>query len=463
MGIVGNLRTMQLEELLQWLSQSKKSGTLEIKTGKVEKRIYFKDGRILSSSSTKPEEYLGHFLVSHGLINEIELSKAIELQEKTRTLLGKILVTTGALRENDLHRMLRFKAEESIYDIFSWREADFRFIDDELPESAMVPMSLDVTAIVMEGVQRVDEWRRIRQLIPSQECIPVTLCELELELSKPGERRILELIDDQRTVEEIRLQTHSSEYHVCRVLFEQHRQGRLKIIRPRWIVPPSAEGAAGAAAGGQAGATAGGGAESGAAGGGGAPAAGNAPAGAAAGGSGSAGIAASGVAPQGAPGGGGAPAAAPPATVPPPPPAPQPAAGDPAATGLPSGSSLLASAREHLARKDFESALRHLRAAKSLDPENTEIQEALVAGEKKIRDEFDKDGVRMTSIPQLAITMDQLTKVKLSPQEGFMLTRINGSYDINSIVKITPMPQIDALLVFWKMAKAGHIRMKAGK
>ena len=175
MGIVGNLRTMQLEELLQWLSQSKKSGTLEIKSGKVEKRIYFKDGRILSSSSSKPEEYLGHFLVSHGLISEMELAKAIELQEKTRTLLGKILVTTGALRENDLHRMLRFKAEESIYDIFAWTEADFRFLDDVLPESAMVPMSLDVTAIVMEGVQRVDEWRRIRAVpIPPQKTWPTT-------------------------------------------------------------------------------------------------------------------------------------------------------------------------------------------------------------------------------------------------------------------------------------------------
>ncbi len=71
----------------------------------------------------------------------------------------------------------------------------------------------------------------------------------------------------------------------------------------------------------------------------------------------------------------------------------------------------------------------------------------------------------MTSIPQLALTMQELTSVKLSQQEGFMLTRINGSYDINAIVKITPMPQIDALLVFWKMAKAGHIKMaaKAGK
>jgi hypothetical protein len=69
----------------------------------------------------------------------------------------------------------------------------------------------------------------------------------------------------------------------------------------------------------------------------------------------------------------------------------------------------------------------------------------------------------LTSIPKLAISMDQLTTVKISPQEGFMLTRINGSYDIQSIVKITPMPQLDALLVFWKLHQAGHIRLEVKK
>jgi hypothetical protein len=389
MGIVGNLRTMQLEELLQWLSQSKKSGTLEINSGKVEKRVFFKDGRILSSSSSKPEEYLGHFLVSHGLISEIELSKAIELQEKTRTLLGKILVTTGALKENDLHRMLRFKAEESIYDIFAWTEADFRFLDDVLPESAMVPMSLDVTAIVMEGVQRVDEWRRIRALIPTQEAIPVSLREVDVENASPGERRILELIDDERTVEEIRLQTHSSEFHVCRVLFEAHRAGYIKVIKPRWHTVGNV----------------GGGGENGGA-------------------QGGAGTATSGVAVLGA-------------------------------------ASLLEAARIYLEQKSFETALRHLRAARSLEPDNREVQDGLAEGEKQIREEIERDGIKLTSIPQLAATMEQLTTAKITPHEGFMITRINGTYDIQSIIKITPMPQIDALMVFWKLAKAGHIRITA--
>src|SRR5262245_28147827 len=234
MGIVGNLRTMQLEELLQWLSQSKKNGTLEMANGNVEKKIFFKDGRILSSASNKPEEHLGHFLVGHGLLSEEQLNRAVKLQEKSRMLLGMILVSEGVLAEVDLTRMLRLKAEESIYDVFAWDEGDFRFVDDVLPETAMVPMQMDITGIVMEGVQRVDEWRRVRRVIPHEQIVPVAVIDLaNVPDLDPGEQRMLSLIDDERTIEEIRLQAHATEYQICKLLFDQHQAGNIKLIKLR--------------------------------------------------------------------------------------------------------------------------------------------------------------------------------------------------------------------------------------
>ncbi|MCL4840148.1 MAG: DUF4388 domain-containing protein, partial [Thermoanaerobaculia bacterium] len=74
MGITGNLRTMELAELLQWLSQARKTGTLVVRNGTVEKRVIFQDGKILTSGSTDPREYLGNFLVSHGYLSEVELT-----------------------------------------------------------------------------------------------------------------------------------------------------------------------------------------------------------------------------------------------------------------------------------------------------------------------------------------------------------------------------------------------------
>lgn len=391
MGIVGNLKTMQLEELLQWLSLSKKTGTLEINHDKLSKRIYFRDGLIVSSSSNRPEEYLGHFLVSHGLISDDALTEAIQLQKQTHVLLGKILVTKGWLTEADLHHMLRLKTEESIYDVFYWEEGDFLFHDDDLPESAMVPMALDVTGILMEGVQRVDEFRRIRKLIPNDQAIPVVIAELNYEDLDAGERQILDLVDDERTVEEIRLQTHSSDFHVCRILYRQWQEGRLKVVKAR------VRHATGAISLGSTGAV------------------------------------------------------------------PVTSAFSIPASGPPTAAALVEAARGFLSEQSFEAALRHLRAARSLEPENHEIGDMLTQTEKSIRDAVESSGVMLTSIPQLAVSFEQLTSSKLSPQEGFMLTRINGSYDIQSILKITPMPQLDALLVFWKLSKEGFVKLKAGK
>jgi hypothetical protein len=372
MGIVGNLRTMQLEELLQWLSQSKKSGTLEIINGKVEKKIFFKDGLILSSASNRREEYLGHFLVSHGLITDDQLRRAIELQETTRMLLGMILVNNGAIPEKDLTRMLRLKAEESIYDIFAWTEGDFRFLDDILPDSAMVPMRMDVTGIVMEGVQRLDEWKRIRKVIPNEQLIPVALLDLTVVHDVgPGEKRILAMVNDEMTIEEIRQQTHTTEYLICKLLFDQWQLGRLKFVRPRGVATSTA------------------------------------------------------------------------ATP-----------GD-----APTASALVEAGKAFLSQKDLDMGLRYLRAAKVLEPDNPDVQDIVSQAEKKIRELLERAGVTLDSVPQLTSSMEDLTLAKLSPQEGFMLTRINGMYDIQSILKITPMPQLDAMMLFWKMASAGYIRL----
>lgn len=286
-------------------------------------------------------------------------------------LLGMILVNNGAIAETDLARMLRLKAEESIYDIFSWTEGDFRFLDDILPDSAMVPMRMDVTGIVMEGVQRLDEWKRIRRVIPNEQLIPVGLLDLTVVHDVgPGEKRILAMVNDELTIEEIRQQTHATEYLVCKLLFDQWQLGRLKFVRPRGNV-------------------------------------------------------------------------AAPATP-----------GD-----VPTSAALVEAGKSFLSQKDLDMGLRYLRAAKVLEPDNPDVQDIVHQAEKKIRELLERAGVTLDSIPQLTSSMEDLTLAKLSPQEGFMLTRINGMYDIQSILKITPMPQLDAMMLFWKMASAGYVRL----
>ncbi len=455
MSIAGNLKTMDLAELLQWLSQSQKTGSLVINNGKIEKRLFLKEGRIVSSSSTDPKEYLGHFLVSQGFINDDHLTRAVERQNVEKTLLGKILVSDGAVTEEDLQRLLRLKAEESIYDIFTWENGEFRFLQDEMPEQTFIPLSLDLTGILMEGARRVDEWKRILEVVPDLAAVPVSVVDLENSDVQSGAQRILSLIDDNRSVEEIQEKTHSTAFFVCSVLFDQVSKSRIKIVKPRIVrvevpvpsrnpphpsaPPPPTQ----------------------------APPLGQYPP------MGNPGQAwgqvnqpAPGYPPQqpphGAPGG-----------------YPNYATGNPLPAGAPYGSTayaqppqgslkdadpdqlepsaLILAASENIADRDFERAMRYLRAARSVKPDDSELQSQVRNAEDQIRGSIERTGLTSDKIPKLAVSMDELTTLNVSAQEGFILTRIDGNYNLKSILKISSMPEIDALILFDRMLKAGYI------
>lgn len=232
MAIAGNLRTMQLSELLQWLSTGLKSGTLVVRGAPGEKRIYFQNGRVTSSSSTLEREHLGRFLVGFGFITEEELIRALEVQQESRILLGKILVMIGAIKEAELADLVRLKAAETIYDIFLWTEGSFAFIDGEIPQLPMVPISSDVTGIVMEGLRRYDEWQRIKTKITSMRQIPTILVPVEDPLAE-RDKMILSTINGHRAIDLIALETHNPEFHVAKLVYDLMLSGHVSLTGER--------------------------------------------------------------------------------------------------------------------------------------------------------------------------------------------------------------------------------------
>ena len=79
----------------------------------------------------------------------------------------------------------------------------------------MIPLQVDVTGIIMEGTRRVDEWSRIREVIPHEVMIPIDGETIPpADLDEVG-RTIVKAIDGKRTIAEIELETRSSVFLVC--------------------------------------------------------------------------------------------------------------------------------------------------------------------------------------------------------------------------------------------------------
>jgi len=372
MAFEGNLETMAVADLLQWASNGRHTGTIRVANAEITKMIYIRKGVIVSCTSTDPREFLGHFLVSQGAIDETDLQGAIIDQDRHSGMLGQLLIQRGAITEDRLNEMLRIKAEEAIFDLFTWTSGQFLFVDDDLPGYELVPISLGVQGLVLEGMRRLDEWERISEVIPSMLAIPVSVRPLleDTESMEPGYRSVLESVDDDRSIEDICLHTHSTEFYVCDILFREVQEGRVKIVRPRSSVRR-----------------------------------------------------------------------------------------EETATGM-SGESLVRAAHDRLEAGELETTIRHLQAAASLEPHDRVLREKISGVESQVRDRLAESGIGPTSTPELAIGIDELSKLDLEPSEGFILSRVDGLSPLGTILKISPLAEIDALLVIWKLVQGGQLRLK---
>lgn len=415
MPVQGNLATMSLTEILQWLGNAGKTGTLSIERNKVVKRILVREGRVIACASQEPADMLGHFLVSRGKISEETLRKALGLQETQRSHLGHILVAMGSLSEDDLLLLLEDKAQETIFGLFNWDDAEFRFAEGETADANILAVNMRVDDILLRGAQRWDEMQRFRGVFNDPGIVlrrTARMPPAEVFKNRMA-RRIFESINGERTVAEILLHAHGSEYLVTKFLYELHRAGVAEVAGVKQVEressrapvePPEIEELLPADSGFAA-----------------APVAAD---------------------PRSR-------AVAPPVAAPAPAPAPSVVAeGD------------LEFARRLLNRGEFDSALEILDRAYKAQPGDEALRRLLAEAEASFVEKSYKHYLPPTKIVTLQRAAETLTAERLSPTEFFLLSRIDGTWDVKSIIQITPLREVDVLRTLKKMREKGLIELK---
>src|SRR5262245_35466323 len=102
MPLYGNLASMPLADLLQFIGNSRRSGCLQIEHTMPLTRLFFHQGSILSCASDDPPKLLGQFLMFEGVLNEETLRAAMARQEATGESLNRILVDMEAATQEHL-------------------------------------------------------------------------------------------------------------------------------------------------------------------------------------------------------------------------------------------------------------------------------------------------------------------------------------------------------------------------
>ncbi|HJU84251.1 MAG TPA: DUF4388 domain-containing protein [Holophagaceae bacterium] len=249
MALKGNLATMGLEDLFQWLAVGKKTGVLVIRGSTHTKKVAFQEGRVIHVGSDDPKEYLGQFLIAHGRITEAQLREALSAQEGEKQILGRILVSRNLVREDEILRIVQFKAEETVYDAFLWDQGEFEFLEGSTPDPDTVLITLDVTSVVLEGARRRDEWKQIRELIKGGDAVlapdPEAIAE-QLPLASE-DAELLARMDGQKTVDHLVVELRATEFKISHHLHKLYEKGLIRVVKPGGGKPAHAPMAAPAA------------------------------------------------------------------------------------------------------------------------------------------------------------------------------------------------------------------------
>jgi hypothetical protein len=247
MALYGTFASMPLADLLGWIGSTRRTGGLHVERERIGTRIYCREGRIVACSSDDPPTRLGQYLLYRGKITKETLQEAMRRQEQTGKALGVILVAMKALSREELTHCVTAKSEETILGLFDWDDAVFRFDEKLAPDPNLIQVNLDTAEVLERGETRREDMRRIREVFPDN---GVVLARTERKLdanaaSNPTARRVYELIDGERTLAEILLHTHGSEFLATKFLFQLYRKGLLRVADARRV--PGEEGGARAA------------------------------------------------------------------------------------------------------------------------------------------------------------------------------------------------------------------------
>ncbi|MEO8194165.1 MAG: DUF4388 domain-containing protein [Gemmatimonadales bacterium] len=227
MALEGPLQDIGIHDVFQLLDLARKSGRLTVRSTARgnEGCVYFEKGAVVHAKMRDNPHTLGALLKKAGRVSEHELDAAASAQERgDHRRLGEILVAHGAVTRRDVERYMRQQIETVVFDLFSWKEGSFTFVDgldDEVKIDASIRVSIE--ALLMEGARRIDEWSRMADRIPGAHVVPRLAQPREDNHSfvdlRPAEWEVLTLIDGHHSLRSIAAELALSEFDVAKTVY----------------------------------------------------------------------------------------------------------------------------------------------------------------------------------------------------------------------------------------------------
>ena len=229
--IRGTFTEFSLPELIRLVSETHKTGVLEITGAEGSGRLLFLDGCVCGSHTAAAREPLGRKLVRAEAVTEPELWRALDDQTRTHQRLGQVLIARGSTTLEQVQAALREQIEDGGIDIIALGPTEFEWKSEPPDESSPVLISPET---FLHGLaERVREIEEIRARIPEADSV-VSINPsppgdpLDLHISRT-EWRMLSLLGARRTVGDLTQYSGSGDIHTLRALYRLIEGGLIEL------------------------------------------------------------------------------------------------------------------------------------------------------------------------------------------------------------------------------------------
>ena len=214
MALSGTLQTLSLSEIFQTLERSKANGVLRLVAIDNARDVVLLDGQVVNVLSRDPNAQvnLERRMTAAGFLSG---GNAIPHGNGSDSGLLVSLKESG-VDEADFTEALQNQIMDELFDIFTWSQADFEFIEsntsdeeilEKIEQSQKLNIKINTNMVLMESARRLDEWERSKSVITSEHLILSAVSGKEQELNALGEdypaRAITPLINGIRSVQDI--------------------------------------------------------------------------------------------------------------------------------------------------------------------------------------------------------------------------------------------------------------------
>jgi DNA-binding MarR family transcriptional regulator len=242
MALKGDLKDFTTTQLLNLVSLAHKTGTVifgPTQQGEPNRALMaFRDGKLMMAAIGDQNHYLVNVLNRTGKLSD-EQARMIKERSggASDKAIGLRLMSGGYVTREDILQSIQQYMRDVIFELVTWKEGPFFFVEDKLPGDDRIMIPLDLESIIIKIAREKVESEHLERELPNLDFGLQFVDEPSKKLKgvqlNVDEWRVVSYINPKNSIRQIAKQNDMTDLEIRRIIYGLLQAGLIELVRPQ--------------------------------------------------------------------------------------------------------------------------------------------------------------------------------------------------------------------------------------